>query len=92
MKDFKILFIISILIFNFKNISRINNELNYKAVNNFKSFPLFYVEKTTYSVSSINNQKIYVVKGMCWATPSPCLRNTNKDITTKYGYRIYRNN
>ena len=91
-KNIKILLTISILIFNLKNISRINKEFSYKAVNNFESFPLFYVEKIDYVESSINNQKIYIVKGMCWATPTPCLRNTNKNIKSKFGYKVYLNN
>ena len=40
----------------------------------------------------INGEKVYNVKGMCWATPTPCLRNTNKKIEKKYGFKIYLNN
>lgn len=92
MKQFKILFIFSILIFNIKNISRINKEFNYSAAGYFKSFPLFYIENVNYSETLINNEKVYVVKGMCWATPSPCVRNADKKIKIKYGYKIYLNN
>ena len=91
-KNFKILFFISILIFNLKNISRIYKEFNYSAAGYFKSFPLFHIENVEYTKSLINNEKIYVVKGMCWATPSPCMRNINKKIEFKYGYKIYLDN
>ena len=92
MKQFKILLIISILIFNLKNISRINKEFNYSAAGYFKSFPLFHIENVDFSERVINNEKVYVVKGMCWATPSPCMRNADRKTEIKYGYKIYLNN
>ncbi len=92
MKQFKILLIISILIFNLKNISRINKEFNYSAAGYFKSFPLFHIENVDFSETLINNEKVYVVKGMCWATPSPCMRNADRKTEIKYGYKIYLNN
>ena len=91
-KKFKILLLISILIFNYKNISRISKEFNYSAAGYFKSFPLFHIEKVNYSEKIINGEKVYNVKGMCWATPTPCLRNIQKKIEMKYGFRIYLNN
>ena len=92
MKQFKILFIFSILIFNIKNISRINKEFNYSAAGYFKSFPLFHIENVNYSEALINNEKVYVVEGMCWATPTPCVRNADRKTKIKYGYKIYLNN
>ena len=49
----------------------------------FASFPEIFLKK---------NEKVYVVKGMCWATPSPCVRNADKKTKIKYGYKIYLNN
>ena len=57
-KNFIILFSISILIFISRNILRIEKELNYSAVENFKSFPFFYVKKTNYEEEIINDEKI----------------------------------
>ncbi len=91
-KQIKILFFISILIFNMKNISRINKEFKYSAAGYFKSFPLFHIENVDFSEGLINNEKVFIVKGMCWATPSPCLRNVDKKIEIKYGYKIFLNN
>ncbi len=91
-KKFKILLLISILIFNYKNISRINKEFDYSAAGYFKSFPLFHIENVNFNEQIINGEKVYNVKGMCWATPTPCLRNTNKKIEKKYGFKIYLNN
>ena len=89
---FKILLLISILIFNYKNISRINKEFDYSAAGYFKSFPLFHIENVNFDETIINGEKVYKVKGMCWATPTPCLRNINKKIEKKYGFKIYLNN
>ena len=91
-KKFLILFSLSILIFISKNVLRINHELNYTAVENFKSFPFFYVKKVKFDEILINGEKIYKVDGMCWATNSPCLRNINKKIIFIKNYRVYLNN
>lgn len=89
-KNFLILFSISILIFVSRNITRINKEFAYSAVDNFKSFPFFYIKKTNYEEEIINNQKFYIVSNSsCWSTPTPCLRNTNIDIKYKFKYRFY---
>ena len=89
-KNFIILFSISILIFISRNILRIDKEFNYSAVENFKSFPFFYVKKTNYEEEKINDEKIFkVIGGSCWATPSPCMSNINKKIERKYTYRFF---
>ncbi len=90
-KKFIIILSISLFIFFSKNLIRIKKEFNYTAVENFKSFPLFYVKKVNYDETLIDNEKVFKVEGMCWATPSPCLRNINKKIVRKYNYRIYLN-
>ncbi len=88
-QKFILILSISIFIFFSKNLIRIKKEFNYSAVENFKSFPLFYVKKVNYDEIFIDNEKVFKVEGMCWATPSPCLRNINKRIERKYNYRIY---
>ena len=40
----------------------------------------------------INDEEVYKVEGMCWATPSPCLRNINKKIIKIKNYRVYLDN
>ena len=91
-KKFLIIFSISIFIFISKNLLRINKEFNYGAVNNFKSFPFFYVSDVKFNKIQIDNQEVYKVEGMCWATPSPCLRNIDKKIIYIKNYRFYLNN
>jgi len=91
-KKFIILLSFSILVFVSKNIIRLNKEFNYSAVDNFKSFPFFFVKKIKYKEQYVNGEKVFKVEGMCWATPTPCLRNINKKIKRKYNYRFYYNN
>jgi len=90
-KKFTILFSIAVLIFISKNVLRIYKEFNYSAVDYFKSFPIYFTDKVDYQIKFIDNEKIYKVDGMCWAIPSPCLRNINQRIERKYNYRIYLN-
>lgn len=90
-----ILICFSFLIFNFKNISRINNEFQNEYVENFNNFPLFYVKKTNYNEILINKHRLYLLqKGQshCWATPSTCIRSSNLIIKKKKGYIFYINN
>ena len=73
-----------------RNVIRLNKEFTYSAVENFNSFPFFYVKKTTYKEEIINNQKFYIVsKGSCWATPTPCLKNSDIKIINRFNYRFY---
>jgi hypothetical protein len=91
-KNFLIIFSLSIFIFVSKNLLRINKEFHYSAVDNFKSFPLFYVKDVEFDRIKINDEEVYKVEGMCWATPSPCLRNINKKIIKIKNYRVYLDN
>ena len=45
----------------------------------------FYVPKIKYEKIYINNELVYKVDGMCWSTPSPCLRNINREIIKNMG-------
>ena len=90
-KNFYILFSIAIIVFFSRNVTRLNKEFSYSAVENFISFPFFYIKKVEYEKIIINDQKYYIPKkDSCWATPTPCLRNTNIKISYKYNYRFYR--
>jgi len=89
-KSFYILFALAILVFFTRNITRLNKEFNYSAVENFNSFPFFYIKKTIYKEEIINNQKFYIIsKSGCWATPTPCLKHTDIKITNRLSYRFY---
>ena len=65
-KNFRIIFIITILLFNIKNIDRINKELNRNDENKYSNFPWFYEPKLIrksdclYSKYKCDNLKIKV--------------------------------
>ena len=91
-KKIFILVFLAFFIFFSKNLLRLNKEFNYNAINNFKSFPLFFVENVEYNKIFLNDEKAFIVKGMCWATPSPCIRSNNFRIQKKFGYKVYLKN
>ena len=90
----KILILISLVIFNVRNIIRINQEL-YLTENqnhNFKNFPFYWIEDVKYEKVKINNFTLYNVQDgkMCWDTPSTCLRTVSGlHINEKNGYKFY---
>tara|TARA_B100001057_G_scaffold476121_1_gene543677 strand:- start:6320 stop:8011 length:1692 start_codon:yes stop_codon:yes gene_type:complete len=78
-------------IFLLKNIIRINNELNLteKDHNNFKDFPLFWINKKEFKELEINDHKLYFVSGSCWSTPSTCIKSKDIKIHKKNNYIFY---
>ena len=58
---------------------------------NFKNFPFYWVDKKDYKKIKINNNHAYIVEGMCWNVPSPCIRNvSNLVIEEKNNYIFYK--
>ena len=91
----KILFllVISYTVFLFKNVNRINYELNIPNIDdhNFKNFPFFWVENKKVQEILINEHKLYKVNGKCWNTNSTCIRNSNNLKVYKYlDYVFYK--
>ena len=92
-KKFKFLVIIVIIIFNFKNSLRINDEFqrtdNYK----FDNFPFFAIpEKKYFSEITESGLEVYKTNGHCWNVPSPCVRGLGKltlKTDEKYGYYFF---
>ena len=94
LKKIFVLFLLSYSIFLFKNVTRISDELKLEdhSHHNFKNFPFFWVEKTFQEKISVNKFILQKAKGKCWATPSPCIRNSdNLKIISKNGYIFYIN-
>ena len=94
-KKIKILIILALIIFNFKNIQRINNELNLKNYehHNFLNFPFYWVDNVEYKSILINGKYFYEVTNnkSCWNVPPTCLRDRDYlNIQTKNGYFFYR--
>lgn len=67
--------LITILIFNFKNFTRIRAELHRGDMYKYENFPFFHIENVNYKELIIsNNVKVFLVTDtMCWATPTPCV-------------------
>ena len=83
------LIILSFIIFNFKNLIRIKNEINNENLNNFKNFPLFFVKEIESSIKYIDEHKVYYVTKSCWAVHSTCVRDLKFNVKKKKGYIFY---
>lgn len=95
-KKFKFIVIIIIIIFNLKNIDRINNEIQRTDHYKYDNFPFFsIIEKEFVSETTSSGLIIYKTQGHCWNTPSPCVQSMEKlklNSIKKNGYFfIYSN-
>ena len=88
-KRYTYLMIFSIIIFNLRNIDRIDNELSLKLNehHNFSNFPFYWVKEKKYEKNNFFNS--LTGRGSCWATPSVCSSGDNIKIENKNGYLIY---
>ena len=94
-KKFKILIVISLIIFNFKNIQRLNHEINLKSYehHNFFNFPFYWVDNVEYETFTVNAKSFNEVTNnkSCWNVPSTCIKNRNYlDIQKKGNYFFYK--
>jgi len=86
------LVITSLLIFNARNIKRIDKEIK---VYNSSSFPFFYVPKGDYELISLDeNIKVYFHKNIdaCWATKTPCVGGSgdlNLKVKKILGFNVF---
>ena len=81
----------SLLIFNARNIIRIDKEIK---VYNSSSFPFFYVPKGDSELISLEeNIKVYFHKNIdaCWATKTPCVGGSDLNIKVKkiLGFNVF---
>ena len=84
LKSTKVLILIVIFIFNFKNITRLING-PYK----FDNPPFFNIEKKDFKAISIDGYEyMFVTDGYCWATPTPC-SNTIREIKIIHNYTFF---
>lgn len=89
-KKLKFLIITTIIIFNFKNIMRISNELNRNDQYKFLDFPFFSVEKKKFKKIKLDkNFELFITDGYCWATPTPCSNTEQKNKVFK-NYLIFK--
>jgi hypothetical protein len=86
------LIITSLLIFNARNIKRIDKEIK---VYNSSSFPFFYVPKGDSELINLNEDIIlYIPKNIdsCWATKTPCVGGIyGLEVKKKLGFNIFLN-
>jgi len=84
------LVIASLLIFNVRNIKRIDKEVKKY---NSSSFPFFYVPKGDSKLINLNEGIIvYIPKNIdaCWATKTPCVGGIEGlDAKKKFGFNIF---
>ena len=84
LKSTKVLILIVIFIFNFKNITRLING-PYK----FDTPPFFNIEKKDFKAISLDGYEyMFVTDGYCWATPTPC-SNTIREIKIIHNYIFF---
>ena len=81
----------SLLIFNSRNIVRINKEVKKY---NFDSFPFFYVPKGDSELINLNEDiNVYIPKNIdaCWATKTPCVGGVNHllDVKKIFGFNVF---
>ena len=80
----------SLIIFNARNIIRINKEIK---IYNFASFPFFYVPKGDSELINLNeNINVYIPKKIdaCWATKTPCVGGVEGfEAKKKFGFNIF---
>ena len=79
----------TLLIFNARNIIRVNKEMKQY---NSDSFPFFYVPKVDFKTINLSKDiNIYVpINESCWATKTPCTGGS-KNIDTKkiFGFTVF---
>ena len=83
-KRFKYLVLLIIIIFNSKNINRINKEFNRTDLYKFDNFPFFALpQKKFISEKKPSGLTINKINGHCWNTPSPCTQGLTSKINVK---------
>ena len=90
---FKYFVIFIIIIFNLKNITRIDNEFKRTDLYKFDNFPFFAIpEKKFIFEKTSSGLTIYKTIGHCWNTPTPCIGSHSKiNVKKNNGYYfIYR--
>ena len=84
------LLIISLLVFNARNIKRIDKEIK---VYNSSSFPFFYIPQGDVELINLNEGIIvYIPKNIdaCWATKTPCVGGIDDlEVKKKLGFNIF---
>jgi len=92
-KKFMTIFLISIVYFNFTNISRIYNDFNRNDIYQFNNFPWIVFPNLKFKKEKINNLILYRSSNndnfwrTCWNAPGICA-NHDRDINIKKNKRL----
>ena len=93
-KKLKYLIILIVIIFNLKNINRIDKEFKRTDLYKFDNFPFFAIPEKKFILEEFPSGLIvYRTNGHCWNTPTPCIGNLSGKINVKKNngyYFIYR--
>ncbi len=88
-KIMKIFVISVIIIFNLKNVIRLDSEFSRKDQYKFNNFPYYTVIDKKFDHLKFNDVNyMYVTDGYCWATPTPC-SNTPRKIKVINNYIFF---
>ena len=85
----KIIFLILFvaILFNIRNITRIQKELNRTDIFKFQNFPYFFIKEKNYEIHKFDSGLTIYQTHHCWATPTPCGGVDNKTfVEKKNGY------
>ena len=89
----KIFFVVCLVIFNVRNIDRINKKLSLFEESNFNfiNFPFYWIKDVNYSRGYINDYEVSVLKSSdpCWAVKPVCVRRPNISVNKVNGYIFY---
>ena len=79
----KYLIIFVIIIFNIKNLSRIEKELNRDDFFKYTDFPYFKIKEKKYKIKKFDSGLTIYSAHHCWSTPTPCGHVDEKIFVTK---------
>ena len=86
-KKLNILIILVLLLFNLKNVLRINKEFQREDLYKFSDFPYFAIDKKKFSEKKFESGLTIFSAHHCWSTPSPCGNLSEEiDVIKKRGY------
>jgi hypothetical protein len=85
---YKYVVIFVLIIFNYKNVMRINSEFNRLDRYQYKNFPFYYIEKVNFTIKNTKSDIIFYVpnNNNCWATPFPCIEDHDKIDMKEFGF------
>ena len=87
---FRYFVLIVIIIFNFKNFTRIQKEFERTDIYKYDNFPFYSIPVKEFTANKYPSEFIiYSTKGHCWNTPSPCSEGAVNKIKVKKNNRYY---